>query len=149
MPPAPKEELEEVFPALVGTPWEIASPQDPSYNCVAFALGDTSRWWWPFALPASSTHWPPDVPRAETLEGFCAALEGMGFVPADGDALVAGVSKVALFAKGSRPSHIAVQRGDGRWASKLGTQWDIVHPLTALEGDEYGLVTNIYARPTR
>ena len=147
MPPLPEEEeIERVFPGLTGTPWEIASPQDGTYNCVAFALGDTERWWWPISLPPSGAYWPADSPRTETVAAFRSALATFGFEPMDDETLVAGVAKVALFVKGSRTCHIAVQRADGRWASKLGTQWDIVHPLRALEGDEYGFVTDILAR---
>ena len=149
MPPPPEEELELAFPGLVGTDWEIASPQDATYNCVAFALADTERWWWPFGLPPSGTYWPDDAPRAETLEAFRVTLGSIGFAPTDTEALAEGVSKIALFAKGTRPIHVAVQRQDGQWASKLGTQWDIIHPLRALEGEEYGEVWGIFARPTR
>ena len=128
-------------------PWEVASPQDATYNCVAFALGDTDRWWWPISLRSSGTYWPDGGPRAETLEAFRIALATIGFEPTEGEALAEGIAKIALFAKGSRPCHIAVQQADGRWTSKLGTQWDILHPLRALEGDEYGLVAEIFARP--
>lgn len=149
MPPRPEEELERAFPGLVGTDWEVASPEDASYNCVAFALGDTERWWWPFSLPLSGSYWPDDAPRAETLEAFRVTFESHGFALADGESHVEGVLKIALFARGARPIHVAVQREDGRWASKLGTQWDIIHPLLALEGEEYGQVWGIFARPTR
>ena len=149
MPPRPEEELELAFPGLVGADWEIASPQDATYNCVAFALADTERWWWPLSLPMSGSYWPDDAPRAETLEAFRVTLGNYGFAPADGASLARGVLKVALFARGARPIHVAVQRTDGRWASKLGTQWDIIHPLRALEGNEYGEVVGIFARPTR
>lgn len=76
-------------------------------------------------------------------------LSVIGFTQADGEGLVEGVSKLALFAKGARVVHVATQREDGQWASKLGTQWDITHPLRALEGDEYGRVAAVLARPTR
>ena len=120
-----------------------------TYNCVAFALGDTQRWWWPFSLPASGAYWPTEGPRAETIESFQVTFRSHGFVSEEGEAVAEGVAKIALFAKGARPVHVAVQREDGRWTSKLGTQWDIVHPLRALEGDEYGEVWGIFARPTR
>ena len=147
MPPLPEEELELVFPGLSGVAWEIASPQDATYNCVAFALGEVHRWWWPLRLPASGAYWPADAPPAETVDAFAGMLATLGFTVADGEESVEGSSKVALFAKGARTLHIAVQREDGRWASKLGTQWDIVHPLRALEGEEYGSVAAILARP--
>ena len=149
MPPRPEEELELAFPGLVGADWEIASPQDVTYNCVALALADTERWWWPLSLPTSGAYWPNESPRAETIEAFRVTLGNFGFVPGDTEALAAGVSKIALFSRGTRPIHVAVQREDGRWASKLGTQWDIIHPLRALEGEEYGEVRGIFSRPTR
>lgn len=102
MQPAPEQELEAVFPGLVGAAWEIASPRDPTYNCVAFALGDTDRWWWPLALPASAAHWPEDVPRAETVEAVASMLATLGFAPTDDESPSDELWKVALYAKGAR-----------------------------------------------
>ncbi|RMH08652.1 MAG: hypothetical protein D6704_02725 [Nitrospirae bacterium] len=50
-------ELEEVFPRLCETRYEITSPQDTSYNCIAWAAGDVGRWWW----PAPQAYWPQGV----------------------------------------------------------------------------------------
>ena len=86
--------------------WEISSPQDGIYNCVAFAPGGHR----PLVVadqPASSgTYWPDDGPRAETLDAFHLTLATLGFEPTEDEALVEGVEKIALFAKGSRPCHI-------------------------------------------
>jgi hypothetical protein len=39
--------LEDMFPGLRGQPYEITSPRELRYNCIAFIAGDTSRWCWP------------------------------------------------------------------------------------------------------
>ncbi len=36
-------ELEEDFPNLRTSPYDPKSPPDAKYNCIAFALGDTSH----------------------------------------------------------------------------------------------------------
>jgi hypothetical protein len=60
--------LEDVFPGLRGQPYQIASPRDHRYNCIAFAAGDEGNWWWPDA--AEEDTWPSGVARAETVEAF-------------------------------------------------------------------------------
>jgi hypothetical protein len=55
------------FPALLDKGFEITSPMDPTYNCIAFAAGDVERCWWPGGR--SGFFWP--IPGAEsTLDAF-------------------------------------------------------------------------------
>jgi len=35
------------------------------YNCIAFAAGETHRWWWPMGA-----YWPEPAPRDETVDSF-------------------------------------------------------------------------------
>jgi hypothetical protein len=58
-----------------------------------------------------------------------------------------GLEKIAIFAKGGRPTHAARQLGSGRWTSKLGRAEDIEHDLRALEGEAYGAVAFFLQRP--
>src|SRR5437867_8164946 len=48
---------ERAFPNL--TDYEVTSPKDRAYNCIAFAAGDTTRKWDPGMLPQPGYYWPP------------------------------------------------------------------------------------------
>ena len=39
-------ELEEICPSLKQFSYKITSPRDPRYNCVAYAVGDLSHFWY-------------------------------------------------------------------------------------------------------
>jgi hypothetical protein len=119
--------LELAFPRLVGSDYRITSPATPGYNCIAWAVGESGRWWWPD--PAGVHHWPDGVPRDETLDAFSAAFASLGFVPAETLDCQPGLEKVAVYARGGRPTHAARQLEGGRWTSKLGSGPDIEHDL--------------------
>ena len=38
---------ESLFPDLARTGYQVTSPPDPVYNCIAWAAGRTDEWWWP------------------------------------------------------------------------------------------------------
>jgi hypothetical protein len=141
--------LEQVFPGLVGCGYLVTSPQADRYNCVAWAAGDASNWWWPDepGRPDSS-YWPPGVTRAETLAAFCEAFGTLGYVICDDEKPEGGHEKVALFALAGVPTHAARQLPSGRWTSKLGPMEDIEHELHEVTGDVYGSVAIILKRPT-
>lgn len=138
-------ELYASFPKLRESDHTITSPEDVAYNCIAWAAGDDSRWWWPDALEIA--YWPPEAPRLETAAGFVAAFAQLGYSPCDSPELEPGAEKVALYLRGSQPSHMARQNPDGSWTSKLGCLEDIDHALEALEGTTYGSVAIILKRP--
>jgi hypothetical protein len=138
--------LEDVFPRLRGTGYHISSPQDPDYNCIAHAVGDTRSRWWP-DLDGKDT-WPEGVPREETPEAFVALFATLGYAVCAGEELEGGFEKVALFAAAQGvPTHAARQLDSGRWTSKLGELEDIEHALRDLEGEAYGAVVIIMKRP--
>ena len=140
--------LENLFPDLRGTNYRITSPATDDYNCIAWAAGITSAWWWPVSEPADPTiQWPDGAPREVTLSAFTAAFGTLGYVPCVNDELEAGVDKVALFAdEAGVPRHAARQLLGGLWTSKLGQSVDIEHPLHAIEGDVFGTVAQILKR---
>ena len=41
------ERIEQAFPRLRGAPYQVTSPEDDRYNCIAWAAGDPKHWWWP------------------------------------------------------------------------------------------------------
>jgi hypothetical protein len=136
--------LEDVFPGLRGQAYRITSPKDDGYNCIAYAVGDYGRWWWPDA--AEEDVWPPGVVRAETIEAFRDAFATLGYAISDADEFENGFEKVAIFALDGAPKHASRQLPTGRWVSKLGKSEDIEHSLHDLEGDVYGSVALVMKR---
>ena len=39
--------LESSFPNLKADGYQVTSPQSLEYNCIAWAAGDNTQWWWP------------------------------------------------------------------------------------------------------
>jgi hypothetical protein len=139
-----------VFPGLRGQPYQIKSPRDHRYNCIAFAAGDDRNWWWPDV--AAEDTWPAGVARAETVEACRDAFATLGYVVCDNDSLESGYEKIALFALRGVPKHASRQLPSGRWISKLGPSEDIEHTLHNLTGMVYGAVVVVMKRqvpPTR
>ena len=145
------ERLEAAFPGLRSTPYQITSPPDPSYNCIAWAAGSTSDWWWPLERDRR-TFWPAGASREVSLTAFVAAFAALGYAAGSDESVELGFKKVALFADPQGvPTHAARQLPTGRWTSKLGQAEDIDHELRALEGEVYGAVVAVLRRrtPTR
>lgn len=143
------EPIEARFPGLRAPPFRVTSPAAPEYNCVAWAAGDTTRWWWPDPDPDDdASFWPPGALREETVAAFAAAFATLGYAPSSGEEFEPGFEKVALFAGGAGPTHAARQLPSGRWTSKLGRREDIEHDLHAVGGEAYGAVVLILKRPS-
>jgi hypothetical protein len=142
------ERLLAAFPGLRTTPFQVTSPADPTYNCVAWAAGNPTEWWWPLAAPERRTFWPAAAPRHVTVDAFVAALVTVGYSVCTDASLQPGFEKVALFAdENGVPTHAARQLPSGRWTSKLSQSEDIEHDLRALEGQVYGTAAVFLRRP--
>jgi hypothetical protein len=139
--------LENFFPQLVGTAYAVTSPATYNYNCIAWAAGVTDGWWWPDPMGVSS--WPAGARREETVDAFVEVFQALGFVPAADDTLEPDTEKIALYAIGIVPKHVARQLSNGRWTSKLGPLEDIEHTLDGLVGAWYGSVARILKRPIK
>lgn len=139
-----ENEINRSFPALEGSGYQITSPQSSEYNCVAWGAGDATRWWWPDVFGIG--YWPAGVPRKETISAFVQAFQTLGFEECEGAEVEPGFEKIAFFSAGGRPKHVARQLGDGLLTSKLGTHFDIEHPLNGLEGALYGVVAKVMKR---
>ncbi len=134
--------IEGWFPGLARSGYEVTSPEDPHYNCLAWAAKDTQHWWEP------DLFWPEDLQGDVSLASFLAAFRSLGYESCQSEALEPGCEKVALFAEAdSIPTHAARQLESGRWTSKLGSWEDIEHELPALEGGSYGRVVALLERP--
>jgi hypothetical protein len=121
-------------PTSRATPWPD-EPEKPFYvyNCLAFAVGDKKRFWWP-GNPGS--YWPRSNGE-QTVDEIASVLrEYFGYKKCDDGAFEKGVRKLAIFEnyKGE-PSHVAVQPANrnGKWVSKMGYNIDMEHDLHALE----------------
>lgn len=131
------------FPSL-GQKFVITSPYDEEYNCIAWSLNDTTRWWWPADPLAGSmwpgSYWPPLTPPEPTLASFKGMYEGFGFEVTDELGREDGFDKIAIYANSGGVTHAArMWVEDSGWSSKLGKSNDIVHhTLAALEGPVYG-----------
>lgn len=136
--------IDDHFPSLKGLAYEVTGPRDPDYNCVAWAIGVTDKWW----SPAEKAQWPDGVPREQTLAAYQAVFESLGYAVCDQSDVEPAFEKVALFHNPAKDRvHAARQLKNGRWTSKLGKLERIEHALRDLEGVEYGLVVVVMKRP--
>jgi len=130
------------FPHLTADNHQVTSPPADEYNCVAWAAGDTMRWWQP------GVHWPVAVPPgAYGIEVLEQAFRALGYDTCDDGWLEPGFEKVALYGDDIYYTHIARQLQDGRWTSKLGAAEDIKHDATdGVGGGIYGTVLRFMKR---
>ena len=138
---------EVLFPDLNRTEYLVTSDETPAYNCLAWAAGDSTRWW----SPRPGNYWPEAARREETLDSFRVVFEDLGYQRCETDELEPGSEKVAIFVDNEGlPTHAARQLTDGSWTSKLGSWQDIEHQhLRDLSGTAsiYGVVALIMRRP--
>lgn len=117
-----------LLPNLQPVDHEITSPTSSRYNCIAWAAGSQSRFWW----PTEPNYWPESAPREVTLEAFKTAFANQGYQLCSDGNLEPGFEKIVLYALSSNgilvPKHAARQLPNGHWTSKLGTLEDIRHP---------------------
>ncbi len=88
-------ELRSPFPQLNAENCRLTSPADPAHNCVAWAVRECGRWWWPD--PMEQSYWPRGVPRVETVEAFHQAFAQLGFTERSGATQEPGTEKIAIF----------------------------------------------------
>lgn len=140
-------ELEALFPHLGATDYEITSPENPQYNCIAWAFGETDRWWQYDATTSLGikTYWPSesaDLPPGDTVEEMVKVFELLGFKTTRNRGLRRGLEKVAIYGTADGQfGHVARQIESGKWSSKLGELHDIEHEIPeVLECEAYGTV---------
>lgn len=132
----------------------ITSPPSSRYNCIAWAAGDETRWWWPDAimLARKLCYWPPNIPVEVTFDAFFQAYGLLGYQMCQDGSLEYGFQKIAIFGQRNflgvlEPTHAAFQRQDGRWTSKLGPHEDVEHnTVAAVSGPTYGMVVRYMRR---
>jgi hypothetical protein len=138
----PRDRIESLFSKLKDESWGITSAADIRYNCVAWASGDTENWWQPRTLGGGS-FWPHDNHEL-TLDSFLETFTIQGYELCESPELERDYEKVALYADDlGVPSHVARQRDDGIWTSKLGELEDIIHTTLESLSGTYGSVREL------
>lgn len=134
----PLPHLERIFPNLASMGYERTSEADASYNCVAWAAGDTTRNW-DGTRPGG--YWPPGAEPGESIDHLLQAFQSLGYERCDDGSLEAGWGKVVLYADQDGDwQHAARQLPDGQWTSKLGELEDITHSALDAVAVVYGRV---------
>ena len=131
--PPPDVILPQLFPRLsVPGCYQVESKPTWDYNCVAWAAEKTDDWWW----PDPDSYWPGDVARQATVAVFVEVFSRFGYEPCNSFDLDPRYEKVAIYVdQNGLPTHMARQRSNGEWWSKLGPLWDIFHQaLDGLDG---------------
>ena len=134
------------FPNLLSKGYQVTSSATTDYNCIAWAAGDDTRWWWPDGFGFG--YWPPQSQRAETLDAFISAYSVIGYEPCADGLLEAGYDKIAIYIdERGKPTHAARQLPHGAWTSKLGEGEDIEHTVPeGVAGEIYGTVGQFLRR---
>jgi hypothetical protein len=134
------------FPNLDPGNHRIIGPATDQFNCIAWACGDTQRWW----QPSPHFYWPvPSGHDDPALDNLLAALAAVGYSACRDGTAEPGFEKVAVFADAQGAyTHAARQLPSGAWASKLGA-WELIEHDTpeAVAGGIYGQLHLFMRRP--
>jgi hypothetical protein len=131
--------LKQCFPGLKSHTFNITSQAVISYNCIAWAAEDDTRYWWPGVSPDPTRpyYWPGK--HECTIDAFVEAFGTLGYKTCRGSGFDPQYQKVALYAINDEPTHMARQIDAKLWTSKLGDLEDISHALKGLDGKYYGM----------
>ncbi len=125
------------FPNTFNEPFIVTSPQTSSYNCIAWAFDDNTKWYWPD--PDDMYFWPNNIPRTVEITSFIELYKLIGYEICNSSLLENGFEKVALFLDNfDSPTHAAKQLSNGYWTSKLGCEYDIQHSINSMNNSVYG-----------
>jgi hypothetical protein len=122
-PPSPTDDLRALFPGLKpGVDYNITSPATDVYNCVGGVIRDMD--WWE---PEPYAQWQNDLEGNGDLAEYIEFFGRHGFTDCQTPALQPTIEKIAIYAKDDVFTHVAYQRVDGKWWSKLGPKNDVWH----------------------
>lgn len=158
-----KAQLSEIigcFPELATDPdFDITSPKNPDYNCIAWAANYSDRWMQPpngSKLPYTDgvSYWPDGVTCGMSKECLIEVFKRKGYVECSSWMHEDGFQKVALYCIDNMWTHAArelvTKPNIGKWTSKLGGSNDIRHGTPfSIEGSIYGKVYCIMKREFR
>lgn len=149
-----KQKIISGFPGLgKDMNFKLTSPNDPNYNCIAWAYHYKDRWMWPDDGSTSDLdgvcYWPDGILNTSDVEAFKEAFQLKGYEVCDSDDFESEYQKIALYVvpETTECTHASRQLRNGFWTSKLGPSFDIQHgtPYT-IEGEIYGEVYCIMRR---
>ena len=125
------------FPKLSSEEFEIVERASERYNCIAYAAGDTSKWW----DHNRNHYWPTPATRSNSIESLKEVFVDLGFEQCHDGRTENGYQKVALYGERGLWKHAAVQTPNGRWRSKMGQGPVIEHRSPeSLSDGQYGNV---------
>ena len=131
--PDEKSVLKGLFPLLNLETTMVRGEASDVYNCLAWTLGITTRWVWP---------WPKD--RDATKAEFDALYRKQGLSPGKTGSVAGFGHSISAMTHGARGDRGLVTMP--RWSSKLGPYLLIQHELGQLERGGYGNVQGFYSR---
>jgi hypothetical protein len=140
-----RQRIPKLFPQFVeGANFEFASPVDPNYNCLSWALSYNDK----YLEDYKGAYWPWKGVPDDTVDGWATVCELHGFFVCDGEHFEPGFEKIAIFEDAEGVSHACRQDKNSLWKSKLGG-WgpDIDHADLKILEDGYGTVGRILKRP--
>lgn len=161
----PRREVQQALSLVQGlrsVPFRPTGRATDRYNCIAWALHDTSRFWWPGGDPGlfleedgkPCNYWPARLTEpdpASNLGHFLDLFAEHGFQPCQDGNLQKGVEKLVLYTQSYRDielfQHVARQLPTGRWTSKLGRLIVIEHATPEDLCEEYGTTLLFLHRP--
>ena len=132
---------------------EIVGRPTHRYNCIAWAFGDNTRWWW----PAYGAFWPEEClvedensySGIDEVKSFEKLFEYIGAEETTNDKPEKGYVKLAVYKGARNYKHMARLLPDGQWTSKMGDCAKVVNRYPEdLAGGVYGNVSKIIKIPT-
>ncbi len=140
------QDIREALPNLNVSDFVIESEPTPSYNCVAWVFGDMASRWDPAQI--FGYYWPHRISRSLSVDNFIGMFELIGqFVKCENGELEMGIEKIAVYEDVDGDfSHVARQRPDGSWTSKVGSLDDIGHVSPTLLEKDYGRIVQFLKR---
>ena len=136
-----KAELEDCFPRLVGCEWSVTGEATNGYNCIAWSVGETNRWYNPSDIDG---YYGDGDGRLTVVEMDAFYFEKKGWLPTEaGDAEVKAVFYSGYHGARRKDCHC----GSGHWMifeSKCGSAPRIEHVRDQLNGSVYGAIIRCY-----
>lgn len=111
------------FPQLTAERCRETSEADGAYNCIAWAFGDTRRWWWPSGL--GGHYWPVPGVTLPTPSAFKEAFKQLGYEVISDSDFHPRRETIAIFVGSSGLVTHASRRTSTGWTSKLGGLWTL------------------------
>lgn len=139
--------IDEQLPYLASEGYEVTGDPTDEYNCIAYAAGETDRWW--SHVADVDYYWPEHASRTASIVSLVEVFAGLGYEVCDDAGAEPGFRKIALYVdRSGNWTHAAVLLPGGVWSSKLGPDEDISHRAPeSLDRAAYGDVHCFMRRP--